>query len=590
MPNDCHTECPPLDEEVSALSLTVTSSGGESEDCIQRLTKDESLGDPTIPVTYEDSGDTISQLTDGSAGSELTVGNSNNNSPQSVSNVLSNPAGKLTVFSPTFQRGDLRTIVDQQSGLTGKPGPLPAILLPDSIPNYSDIVFNYQGVEILFSSPNVSVLGAKRIVRSCNGVEDCNIELRKINIEVNPFIISAPPPLFTNPTCEGLQAEEPIDASDVSYSDTILYEYTITGNVESGSSVEVTVSLTDLGVSMGYTLTGATEWVHHFPNEEDLNCPTLVSAEAPSFTDPNCDGLMSDPVIDDSDVSYTDTEVYEYNVFGTVSNGQTVTVTVSLTEYGENNNFQLIGQSEWVHHFPDVEELSCECPYPDEVWNNFRGSSATCINKANVTEIFGSASAYVTEEGTVTVRWKTDLEIDVKIESYIFAGPVLDERIVSGPGEGEYSFEYSGEVPRTISVRGIMDSGSFIDGYFYVEAWSPTEDVNLPHFVNEFYTYPGSGTKSFSVPIPVLRPDCKGVLNVFGSDDYLYDVSISTLDEVQLSVVGDRLPESPSKLYYFDVLSSIPCESILHITTTYDPVGSIDIARLSFSVSFDCNF
>lgn len=188
MPNDCHTECPPLDEEVSALSLTVTSGGGESEDCIQGLTKDESLGDPTIPVTYEDSGDTVSQLTDGSAGSELTVGNSNNNSPQSVSNVLSNPAGKLTVFSPTFQRGDLRTIVDQQSGLTGKSGPLPAILLPDSIPDYDSPVFNYNGSLHPFSSSEVSVIGAKRINEYCNGgVESCNMDLRRIHVTDTSF-------------------------------------------------------------------------------------------------------------------------------------------------------------------------------------------------------------------------------------------------------------------------------------------------------------------------------------------------------------------------------------------------------------------
>lgn len=182
MSNDCHTECPPLDEEVSALSLTVTSGGGESEDCIQGLEKDILLGDPTIPVVYDDEG-SVTELLDGSVGSELTVGNSNNNSSQSVSNVLSNPAGKLTVFSPTFQRGDLRTIVDQQSGLTGKSGPLPAILLPDSIPDYDSPVFNYNGSLHPFSSSEVSVIGAKRINEYCNGgAESCNMDLRRIHV------------------------------------------------------------------------------------------------------------------------------------------------------------------------------------------------------------------------------------------------------------------------------------------------------------------------------------------------------------------------------------------------------------------------
>lgn len=187
MPENCTTTCPALDETTQGAKLTVTGNefSPNGEDCIHGMpVGDEvSLSYPCIPVYDPPAGPLPSQinLKDWTDDNPVLVGGAFaiNESPASIPNVLTNSGGSLTVSRAPVVSQPTNAVFVAQRGFIPNPGAESPYFLASEIPDYDAASFEFQGNDYEFSSLEYSALGARRIVRICDGQESCNIELVK---------------------------------------------------------------------------------------------------------------------------------------------------------------------------------------------------------------------------------------------------------------------------------------------------------------------------------------------------------------------------------------------------------------------------
>lgn len=187
MPENCTTTCPALDETTQGAKLTVTGNefSPNGEDCIHGMPvgDEASLSYPCIPVYDPPAGPLPSQinLKDWTDDNPVLVGGAFEieESPASIPNVLTNSGGSLTVSSAPVVSQPTNAVFVAQRGFIPNPGAESPYFLASEIPDYNADSFIFQGNDYEFSSMEYSTLGARRIVRICDGKESCNIELIK---------------------------------------------------------------------------------------------------------------------------------------------------------------------------------------------------------------------------------------------------------------------------------------------------------------------------------------------------------------------------------------------------------------------------